>query len=85
MSVPGKFEMITSDVSTVMKNTQLTTKDAWCTTKYNKNIPKIKGTKYSDKTDCVRSNVCSGSSKTNRNTPNKCNSAKSNEYDTTRE
>jgi hypothetical protein len=45
-----------------------------------KDIPK-----YSKKTDSVRSNVCSSSTRTYRNTPNKCNSTKSNEYDTTRE
>lgn len=38
-----------------------------------KNTPKIKGRKYSNKTDSVRSNTCSSSSWANQNTPNKCN------------
>jgi hypothetical protein len=38
MSVPGKLEMITSNVSTVMKNIQLTTEGVWCTSKSNKKI-----------------------------------------------
>ena len=45
----------------------------------------IKGAKYSNKIDPLRSNIYSGSSWTNRNTPNKCNSAKTYEHDKTRE
>ena len=82
MSVPGKLEMITSNVPTVMKNIQPTTEGAWCTSNSNKNIPKIKGMKYSNKTDSIRSNISSGSPRTNRYTPNKCHSTKSKEFDT---
>jgi hypothetical protein len=67
MGIPGKLEVITSNVSTVMKNIQLTTEGVWYTSNSNKKIPKIKGTIYSNETNSVSSNMFSGSLRTNRN------------------